>query len=192
MNEFSYLCHDNRELRIALTPVFTPTYNNQNTYKQMKKIQIGLLFLFFLFGFQLSAQEATENTTEPTDIFEMFRNSSANNGATVTIFQDERIEALFRRRSGLAFTKTLYRVQVFSSNAQRDAKTEAYNIEKTIREQFPDENIYVSYIAPFWKVRMGDFRTREEAQNFRTEVARAFPQFRNQIYVVPVQPDQTK
>ncbi len=152
----------------------------------MKNIRIFFAFTLLVFSSYLFAQEASNN--EQMNIFEELRKANPKNGAVVKIHQDDRIEAIFRHRPNAASNETVYRIQVFSSNIQRTAKTEAYNIEKMMREQFPEQNINVNYTSPFWKVRMGEFKTRELAQDFRTEVMKAFPKLRNEIYVVREQP----
>jgi len=148
----------------------------------MKNSFVFLVFTLF-FALQLSAQSNTQETTH-ADIFETLRAVDSENYAAVKFFQDERIETLFRKRSfnGL---ETVYRVQVFSSNVQRTAKSEAYNVEKMLREKFPEHTVFMNYSSPFWRVRIGGFVTRESAQLFRDEVVRIFPKMRNQVYVVP-------
>ncbi len=76
-----------------------------------------------------------------------------------------------------------YRVQVFSGN-DRTAKTTAYKIEERIRSRQPNYTVYVSFASPFWKVRIGDCVTSEEAQLLRNEVRKAFPEYSNETYVV--------
>ncbi|MFT3751934.1 MAG: SPOR domain-containing protein [Paludibacter sp.] len=103
------------------------------------------------------------------------------------VYQDKRIEQLVtnkRNSNGSKLTMSGYRVQVFSSNVQRTAKTEAFRIERQIREVFADQAIYVNYFSPFWKVRVGDFRTQGQAQAFRSELINAFPQMRSETYIV--------
>lgn len=77
-----------------------------------------------------------------------------------------------------------YRVQVFSSNAQRTAKDEAYNIERRLRSAFPGYGVYRIYSSPFWKVRIGDFRSLAEARAFRSELIKAFPEYSRETYTV--------
>ena len=59
-----------------------------------------------------------------------------------------------------------YRVQIYSSNQQQAAKSEALDLEDRIKEKI-DQPVYVLYIPPFWKVRLGDFRTYEEAREYK-------------------------
>jgi Sporulation related domain. len=154
----------------------------------MKNSFVFLVFTLF-FGLHLSAQSNTQEIAH-ADIFETLRAVNSENYAAVKFFQDERIEMLFRKRSfnGL---ETIYRVQVFSSNVQRTAKSEAYNVEKMLREKFPEHAVFMNYTSPFWRVRIGEFVTRESAQFFRDEIVSAFPKMRNQIYVVPENRNQT-
>lgn len=60
-----------------------------------------------------------------------------------------------------------YRTQVFSGNNQRKSKDEAFRKEKEIKELFPDVPTYVTYNAPFWRLRIGDFRSHEEAYHMQ-------------------------
>lgn len=77
-----------------------------------------------------------------------------------------------------------YRVQVFSSNRQKTAKAEAYKMEKLVKESQIETPVYVLYNPPFFKVRLGDFRTMEEAQAMLEEVVRVLPQLQAETYIV--------
>lgn len=77
-----------------------------------------------------------------------------------------------------------YRTQVFSGNNQRKSKDEAFDKEKKIKELFPDIPTYVSYTAPFWKLRVGDFRSHEEAYHMQRLLMTAFPSFGKEMYIV--------
>ena len=156
----------------------------------MKNI-IVLFTLTFVFSLHLSAQTDNQDSGAQSDIFETLRTIDPQNYAVVKLHQDERIEMIFGKKTLAGLSKTIYRVQVFSSNAQRTAKSEAYNVEKMLHEEFPGQTIYVNYSSPFWKVRIGEFLTRESAQLFRTQVVNAFPQKRNEIYIVPEHPEST-
>lgn len=77
-----------------------------------------------------------------------------------------------------------YRVQVFSSNQQQTAKTEAFRVEKLINESVIECPTYVLYNPPFWKVRIGNFRTQEEAQAMKEEIVRLLPALQGDTYIV--------
>ncbi len=77
-----------------------------------------------------------------------------------------------------------FRVQIYSSNRSQEAKASAFETEKSFLEVFPDARAYVTYTAPFWKVRVGDFSTYFEALNFSNTLKDAFPDYATEIFVV--------
>lgn len=77
-----------------------------------------------------------------------------------------------------------YRVQVFSDNNQRTAKNEARSKSRSIGSRFPKYRTYVSYTSPYWRLRVGDFRTRQEATAAADELREAFPSYSKEIRVV--------
>jgi hypothetical protein len=151
----------------------------------MKRIYI-LLFVFFV-AITGGLQALKSQDSKRRNIIETLSSTDSVSQATVRIYQDRRIEQLVtnkRNSAGSRQTASGYRVQVFSSNVQRTAKAEAFRIERQIREEFADQSVYVNYFSPFWKVRVGDFRTQAQAQAFRNELINAFPQMRSEIYIV--------
>lgn len=77
-----------------------------------------------------------------------------------------------------------YRVQIFAGNTPRQARNEALEKERLFKERFPQWQSVVKYEAPYWRLRVGNFLTREEAENARREISKAFPAFGKEIYVV--------
>ncbi len=78
---------------------------------------------------------------------------------------------------------TGYRVQVYSSNQQQKAKAEALRLEERLKDQL-SQTVYVQYVPPFWKVRIGDFRTYDEARIYKKEVVSLFPSLLGDTYIV--------
>ena len=76
-----------------------------------------------------------------------------------------------------------YRVQVYSSNQQQTAKAEALDIEERLKQKV-DQTIYVQYLPPFWKVRIGDFRTYDEAKEYKKTFIQIFPDMTGDTYIV--------
>ena len=76
-----------------------------------------------------------------------------------------------------------FRVQVYSSNQQQTAKAEALNLETTLKHKVT-QTIYVTYLPPFWKVRIGDFRTYEEAREYKKSFVQSFPNLMGDTYIV--------
>ena len=137
----------------------------------MKRIPcILLLFAFLMAGTSsLFAQTALEG--ERSTIFDALQRSGLGKARSLSInpplsarwWVSVCVERTWRRRDSLTFLKVQgYRTQVFSGNNQRVSKDEAFRKEKEIKELFPEVPTYVTYNAPFWKLRVGDFRSHEE------------------------------
>lgn len=76
-----------------------------------------------------------------------------------------------------------YRVQIFSSNQQQSAKAEALKLENQLKDKLT-QTVYVLYMPPFWKVRVGDFRTVEDAKEYKKAVVEEFPALMGNTYIV--------
>lgn len=77
-----------------------------------------------------------------------------------------------------------YRVQVFSDNNVRTAKAEATSKQRVISARFPQYQTYVRYTSPYWRLKVGDFRTQQEANAAADELRKAFPAYSKEIRVV--------
>ena len=76
-----------------------------------------------------------------------------------------------------------YRVQIYSSNQQQTAKSEALDLEQKLRDAV-NQTIYVQYLPPFWKVRIGDFRTYDEARDYKKQFVALYPNLMGDTYIV--------
>ena len=76
-----------------------------------------------------------------------------------------------------------YRVQVYSSNQQQTAKAEALELETKLKVKV-SQTVYVQYLPPFWKVRLGDFRTYDEANEYKKIFKEQFPELMGETYIV--------
>ncbi len=77
-----------------------------------------------------------------------------------------------------------YRIQVFSDSNPTTAKGEARARARNISSRFPQYDTYVVYSSPYWRLRVGDFRTHEEANAAAHELKEAFPSYSREIRVV--------
>ena len=93
---------------------------------------------------------------------------AAQTRGTVKVFKDARIDSLIAHRYSLKsvkggtakFSSQGYRIQIFSGASRRDA----YNIQARFQTEYPGIRTYISYTTPDFKVHVGDFRTRLEAE----------------------------
>lgn len=77
-----------------------------------------------------------------------------------------------------------YRVQVFSDNNPRTSKNEAKSKQRSVSERFPAWRTYITFNSPYWRLKVGDFRTQNEANEAAEELRRAFPGNAKEIRVV--------
>lgn len=76
-----------------------------------------------------------------------------------------------------------YRLQIYSSNRQQQAKLEAEQIKQNLEKEI-DMPIYILSDQPFWKVRIGNFKSISEASAFKEEFVQRFPHLQASTYVV--------
>ena len=152
----------------------------------MKRKDLPFVVVFLLIVGFLQAQQNPDS--KKSNIIEALSTPDSITHATVNIHQDKRIEHLLTNKkytnSQDQSTTNGFRVQVFSSNVQHTAKNDAFRIEKQIKDEFPDQSIYVNYLSPFWKVRVGDFRSQNEAERYKNQLKEAFPDLKSEIYIV--------
>lgn len=81
-------------------------------------------------------------------------------------------------------TRVGYRIQVFDDNNVRTAQHEAQNRKRHIESRFPEYRVYTQFNSPYWRVKVGDFRTRSEAEAAMAAIRSAFPGYGAQLRVV--------
>lgn len=67
-----------------------------------------------------------------------------------------------------------YRIRIFFDNRQ-NARAESERIENEFRFLFPEMQTYRSYANPYFKVTVGDFRTRSEAMSRLGKIKNIYP-----------------
>ncbi len=104
---------------------------------------------------------------------------------TVTVIKDPKIDSLIAKRmevyksvpsSAASINQPIvsaygYRVQVFYGSDRR----EIFNQQSKFKDENPGINTYITYKAPNYYLRVGDFRTRLEAQQLMSELRPSFP-----------------
>lgn len=90
----------------------------------------------------------------------------SQNEGYVIVEQDNRIDQLIQRQKDIhALDNTIdgFRIQIFmeSGNAAVDHANEAMTI---FEEKYPDIPVYLIFGQPYYRLRVGDFRTRLEAE----------------------------
>ena len=67
-----------------------------------------------------------------------------------------------------------FRVQIFFDSGN-NSKRAAQTAREKFMETYPDVVAYLTFKAPYYRVRVGDFRTKLEAEGFQFQLATAYP-----------------
>lgn len=106
-----------------------------------------------------------------------FAQNIASGEGTTEIIQDARVDLLVSKHIRINKTiKTIdgFRIQLFSDSGN-NSKTKAQSLQDELMARFPAMGVFLSFKSPNYKVRMGDFRTRLDAQRFLNEITIDFP-----------------
>lgn len=106
-------------------------------------------------------------------------------GAAVLVHKDPRIDLLVKKQASIntatkkAYARTMkgYRLMVMNTNKRDEAiaaKTKVYTY-------FPELKAYLVYQSPFFRLKAGNFKTREEAEKYRKQMA---PLFTKGVFIV--------
>jgi len=104
---------------------------------------------------------------------------------SIIVHKDPRIELLMKKQIEINEITTRnsrrsaqgYRIQVISTNNRNkalEAKTKIY-------QRFPELKSYLMYQSPFFKLKVGNFLDRQDAENYMQDIIRLFP---TGVYVV--------
>lgn len=149
--------------------------------------------VFSCFAAQSQADSTNVNKVEKKK-FTFFNEltSSKWGEGKVQLFQDARLADLITKKSTENkksdnkdyLVVSGYRVQVYSSNTPRTAKEEAFKLDSDIKAKLPYVEAYISFTSPFWKVRVGDCRTYQEATSLLEVLKKEFPERMKEFYIV--------
>lgn len=140
------------------------------------------------------------NITNAQDVKSIINdlNTSKSGQGKVRVLQDESIDGLlgnyfvidstsvtnrFTDNSSYVRTKG-YKIQVFSGNNQAKSKIEAQEKYTAVKEAFPEYEAVITYNEPFWRVRVGNFITRDGADIVLKELRKKFPSFGKEMTIV--------
>ncbi len=93
----------------------------------------------------------------------------------IDVVQDERITALVSKHIYIGENGKLdgYRVQIFYDSGN-NSKNRSFAKKGQFLAQYPEVGAYLSFQSPNYKVRVGDFRTRMDAEGFKVRISGTF------------------
>jgi len=77
-----------------------------------------------------------------------------------------------------------YRVEIFADNNARTAKSQAQARRSRVSARLPQYATYMVFEAPYWRVRVGDFHSRQEAEVALSEIKKLFPAYGSDCRIV--------
>ena len=97
----------------------------------------------------------------------------------VEIAKDHRLDLLIAKQEELNKkvyldnnrTASGYRILVVNTNDRK----KAMDVKSTLMRDFPDHKTYLIYQSPYFKIQIGNFRKREDAESLRKQVTRLYP-----------------
>lgn len=102
----------------------------------------------------------------------------AQDSASVAVHKDPRIDMLIKKQIAINEETTRdtrrtmqgYRILVINSND----RNKVFAAKAKIYQSYPELKPYLMYQPPFYKLKVGNFKTREEAEEYRKDLAREF------------------
>lgn len=106
--------------------------------------------------------------------------------SSVVIRKDPRLDLLVRKNAEINEENYLnsrrsmsgFRVQVLNTND----RNKAISVKSQLLQEFPAEKVYLTYQSPYFRIQMGNFRTRQDAEALRKQVNRLYD---SGVFIVP-------
>ncbi len=119
---------------------------------------------------------SVDSTLAGKDVFRDMPSRLRGDEATVDVGQSEILEKSMRAHIEANPKRTLsgYRVRIFFDNKQ-SARHESEQTLKKFRAMYRDVAVYRTYTNPYFKVTVGDCRTRSEAMKLLSRIKGNFP-----------------
>ena len=137
------------------------------------------LLLLIIQIYNLKAVIAQQDYNKDISFFEYIQQNDSKTGQ-VNIYQSSSIKTLVNKFISINQKQRGikgYRIQIFSASEQQ-AREAANKKRSKFVSTYPDFDyrlIYPLYQPPFFKIRVGDYRTKEEALKFYKQVVKQFP-----------------
>ena len=111
-----------------------------------------------------------------TDIMDVLHMKGRDGSADIILHQSKLVEESVRTHIIANKGRSLngYRIRIFYDNSQ-DARVNSSGAYSMFLKYFKGIPAYLSYVNPYFKVSVGDFRTRTKAMEKLIHIKRVFP-----------------
>ena len=158
LKDMSKLLLSVRLLDFEIQKLFILKTKVLNNLLVQKISKIYFLLFFSLTSLMVSGQEVT--------IY--------NQDSSIIITKDSRFDELVNKQkiqNQINQSMHGYRIQIYFGGIRQKAS----EVKLDFNSRFPDIQAYLSYQQPNFKVRIGDYRNRFEAQKFLKEIEGLYP-----------------
>jgi hypothetical protein len=96
---------------------------------------------------------------------------------SIQVVRDDRVDLLVSKH--IQINQNIqgvpgFRIQIFFDSGT-NSKTKAQSVYDQFMAKYPGVGVYLSFKAPNYKVRVGDFRARIDARRFLNEISGEYP-----------------
>lgn len=150
----------------AIAAIFASS--SLNTYAQELEAPEGYEYVDSLV---YTLKASVDSSLVGKDVFRDMPSRNDGDPATVEIGQSELLARSMRQHVQNNGTRTLsgYRVRIFFDNKQ-SARNESEQTLIRFRALYPDVTVYRTYTNPYFKVTVGDCRTKSEAMKLLSRI----------------------
>ncbi|SFS73691.1 Sporulation related domain-containing protein [Sphingobacterium wenxiniae] len=133
-----------------------------------KMLQKGLILSLAFIGFmQISKAQTGIVEVQRDTLISLLQEFRAENGINPTVARMVSLgERTASKKGGKRVKVRGFRVQIFSGSSRNDA----YAVQSRFQRSYKDVGSYVTYDEPNYRVKVGDFRSRSEADNFMRQL----------------------
>lgn len=118
-------------------------------------------------------------------VFTISVSAQSDTSGSVVVHKDPRVDLLVKKQTSINITskksvgRTMrgYRLLVLNTNKREDA----INAKTKVYTYFPELKAYLVYQAPFFRLKAGNFKTRDEAEKYRKQM---LPLFTKGVFIV--------
>jgi len=107
----------------------------------------------------------------------LFSQEAAKDSGNIQLIQDEKVDLLVTRHIQINQNRKGidgYRIQIFFDSGTK-SKIRARSVYDNFLIKYSNIGAYLTFKAPNYKVRVGDFRTKLDAQRFLNEIIADYP-----------------
>ena len=137
----------------------------------MKTVLIIIISFLSIF---VNAQDKSEN---------IFNKLNTNEGGKIRIYESPQLRLAMEKQLASIDNKRGiegYRIQIYFGNG-KNARQKTNNVRVEFISQHKDTKAHIVYDNPYFRVKVGDFRTKSEALFFLTQIKEEYPD----AFIVP-------